>query len=71
MEAEAINELKLQFKENTGLVADDNAADFGGWLFMQRQKVLRELILDLNERNQNQPVTVKHMKAILNRLLLY
>ena len=71
MELEAIEELKFQFRESTGLDAEENAADFAGWLFMQRQKALRELIIDLNERNQNQQVTVKHMKAILNRLLLY
>ncbi len=71
MEAEAIEELKLQFRENTGLEPEKNVADFAGWLFMQRQKGIRDVILDLSERNQNQPVTVSHLKSILNRLLLY
>lgn len=71
METEAIEELKLGFRQSTGLDAEENAADFSGWLFMQRQKGIRDLISDLNDRNPNQPVTVSHLKAVLNKLLLY
>lgn len=71
METEAIEALKSEFRERTGLDAEENAADFAGWLFMQRQQTIRDIISDLNERNQHQPVTVSLLKSVLNKLLLY
>lgn len=71
METEAIESLKLQFREHTGLDANENAADFSGWLFLQRQKAIRDIISDLNERSQHQPVTVSLLKSVMNKLLMY
>ncbi|MBB6274100.1 hypothetical protein HDF26_004573 [Pedobacter cryoconitis] len=70
MNLEAIEEFKRLFRAETGLDAEENAADFAGWLFLKRQTAIIEIIKDLNDRNQNQPATVKLLKSVMNRLLL-
>lgn len=70
MNLEVIEELKQLFRAETGLDAEENAADFAGWLFLRRQTAIREIIKDLGDRDQNQPATVKLLKSVMNKLLL-
>lgn len=70
MNLEVIEEYKQLFRTETGLDAEENAADFAGWLFLRRQAAMMEIIQDLTERPQNQPATVALIKSIMNRLLL-
>ncbi|SHE58806.1 hypothetical protein [Pedobacter caeni] len=70
MNLEVIEEYKLQFRADTRLDAEENAADFAGWLFLKRQTAMLEIITDLNDRHPNDPVTVKLLKSVMNRLLL-
>ena len=68
-ELDAIEELKQLFRTEIGLDADENPADFSGWLFLKRQKSMMAVIEDLAARNQERPFLVKHVKSILNHLL--
>jgi hypothetical protein len=70
MDLSVVEEFKQIFRSETGLDAEENSADFAGWLFIQHQKAITEIIQDLNDRNQNQPVTVKLLKSVMNKLLL-
>lgn len=70
MNLDVIEEYKQLFRAETGLDAEENAADFAGWLFLRRQAAMMEIIQDLTERHQNQPATVALIKSIMNRLLL-
>lgn len=70
MNLEAIEEYKELFRAEIGLDAEENAADFAGWLFLKRQAAIMEIIQDLTERHQNQPATVALIKSIMNRILL-
>lgn len=70
MNLEAIEEYKELFRAETGLDAEENAADFAGWLFLKRQSAIIEIIQDLTKRHQNQPATVALIKSIMNRILL-
>lgn len=47
MNLEAIEEYKELFRAETGLDAEENAADFAGWLFLKRQAAMMEIIQDL------------------------
>ena len=44
---DAIEELKQLFRTEIGLDADENPADFSGWLFLKRQKSMMAVIEDL------------------------